>query len=139
MARIFILFALLLTFMHAANAQAVRQYQQSLPVAATTTALQIVPEGADITVVKYSGTDILVDVTITTTLGTTQILNHLQREGRYDLLVQVEGNTAIIMNKLAKRQTIKTKGVALDEQIKYVISIPENFSTQGTNAFAKLR
>jgi hypothetical protein len=138
MNRISIFIVLFLSTFGAANAQATRNYEQNFQVATTTTNLQIVPDSADIEVVKYAGTDILVSVTIITTLGTTQILNHLQREGRYDLVVEVNGNTAVIMNKLAKRQTIKTKGVPLDEQIRYVISIPENFTTQGTNVFAKL-
>jgi hypothetical protein len=40
----------------------------------------------------------------------------------------------VVKNKMLKRQTIKVKGAEMDEQIWYVISVPENFNVTNTSA-----
>jgi formamidopyrimidine-DNA glycosylase len=133
MIRFFISFALFLSFITVSNAQAVRRYHQSLAIA-DASAIQIEANGNEVDVIKWAGNDILIEITVTTKLGSTTILNHLQKEGRYDLAAKVENGTAIVLNSNTKRQNIKVKGAEMDEHIKYQISVPENATV--TNASA---
>jgi hypothetical protein len=123
------------------QSQAVRRYHQSLSLSESATSLQIEAQG-NVEVVNWSGSDILIEITVTTEAGSTAILNHLQKEGRYDLALNTDNTQAILVNKLTKRQPIKAKGADMDEHIKYHISIPEHISAANANinsAFSKLR
>jgi hypothetical protein len=133
MTRSFIFFALFFSFITANHAQAVRRYHQNLAIT-DASAIQVEAENAEVEIIKWEGSDILVEVTVTTKSGSTTILNHLQKEGRYDLAVKVENSTARLVNKTTKRQAIKVKGAEMDEQVKYQISVPDNYPV--TNASA---
>ena len=140
MSRFFISFVLFLTFVVVGNAQAVRRFHQNLSLSEATS-LQIDAQG-EVEVVKWAGSDILVEVTVSSENGSVAILNHLQTQGRFDLLLNVEGSSAKLVNKLTNRQAIKVKGVEMDEHVKYTISIPENFDGRGLmedHAYSKAR
>jgi hypothetical protein len=121
-------------FLHAATqAQAVRRYHQQLELS-DASAVRVDAQAAEVEMKEWAGSEILVEVFVTTKSGSTTILNHLQQEGRYDLIVTVESGVAVVKNKMLKRQTIKVKGAEMDEQIWYVISVPENINVTNTSA-----
>jgi ABC-type molybdate transport system substrate-binding protein len=141
MTRFTILIALLCSFYTVTNAQSVRRFHQSLSLAEASS-LQIDTQNAATEVTKWSGSEILVEVTVTTNSGSTAILNHLQKEGRYDLAVTIDAGVAKVVRKQGTRQAIKVKGAEMDELVQYKISVPENFTIQGDsdiNAFTKAR
>jgi hypothetical protein len=141
MIRILSSLALLFVLHTAVQAQAVRRYHQSLSLT-DASALQIDAQDAQVDVIKWAGSDILVEVTVSTNSGSTAILNHLQKEGRYDLIVTLEAGVAKVGRKQAKRQSIKAKGTEMDEIVHYKISVPESFTIQGgsdSNGFTKAR
>jgi hypothetical protein len=133
MTRFFFFIALSCSFITTSSAQAVRRYHQYLAIT-DATSIHINATAAQVEVVEWAGSEILIEVTVSSKSGSTAILNHLQKEGRYDLIVTVENGTATVLNKLAKRQTIKAKGAEMDEQVTYKISVPENYTV--TNASA---
>jgi hypothetical protein len=133
MTRFFFFIALSCSFITASSAQAVRRYHQNLALT-DATSIHINATSAQVEVVEWAGSEILIEVTVSSKSGSTAILNHLQKEGRYDLIVTVENGTAMVLNKLAKRQTIKAKGAEMDEQVSYKILVPENYTVTNTSA-----
>jgi hypothetical protein len=137
MFRIILSIATFLLFSVGTQAQAVRRYHQTLSVT-DATSLTVEAQG-QVELTTWAGSDVLVEITVTTAGGSVAVLNHLQKEGRYDLaIVQVNGK-ATIVNKMAKRQAIKVKGADMDEHIKYTISVPEQYDTGSAATGGKAR
>lgn len=132
MIRILITLVIFITSVSVTQAQTMRRYHQNLPLA-DVTSLHIDAQG-EVELKKWSGSEILIEVTVTTRSGSTAILNHLQKEGRYDLTVVMQGGVAQIVNKQLKRQPIKAKGADMDEHVVYVISVPDNLPVTGSES-----
>jgi hypothetical protein len=124
MIRFFYFFVLFLSFITLGQSQSVRRFHQNFDVQEATT-LQITAPGK-VEIVKWAGNEILVEVVISSANGSLAILNYLQKEGRYDLKLIVENGKAQLVGKSAKKQPVKAKGADMDEQVTYMISVPEN-------------
>jgi hypothetical protein len=128
MKRLIFFFALLLGFVSQAYSQTIRRFHQSFEIE-DLTAIQVAAEG-DVTINTWAGNTILVEIYITTSVGTPALINLLQKDGRYDLLLEKSATNAVVVNKMKHRQLIKVKGIDMDETIKYTISIPDSFAIQ---------
>lgn len=130
MTRAFLSLFLFFCFITVASSQAVQRYHQSFEVDQVN-AIDIQLEG-NVQVETWAGNTVLVEVYVTTANGSSAILTHLQKQGRFDLQFIADGNKALLSKKDVIRQPIKTKGVELDETVKYLISIPDSFRTDNT-------
>jgi hypothetical protein len=128
MKRLIFFFALLLGLVLQAYGQTIRRFHQSFEIE-DLTAIQVAAEG-DVTINTWAGNTILVEIYITTSVGTPALINLLQKDGRYDLLLEKSVTNAVVVNKMKHRQLIKVKGIDMDETIKYTISIPDSFAIQ---------
>ncbi len=133
MLRILFILAVFCSLHTAVQAQAVRRYHQNL-LLTDATSLQLDVQDAQVEIIKWAGSDVLVETKVSITSGSAAILNHLQKEGRYDLMVSVQDGTAQLVRKQAKRQPIKAKGLDMDEAVHYTISVPENLTLLESNA-----
>jgi hypothetical protein len=122
------MFALLLSIAYQANSQTVKRFHQNFEVEEIS-AIQIAAEG-DVTINTWAGNSVLVEIYITTSVGTPAVINLLQKDGRYDLLLEKSATNAMVVNKVKHRQLIKVKGIDMDETIKYTISVPDSFASE---------
>ncbi len=124
MTRYTILIALSFAFVTNAQAQSVRRFHQSIEVPEQQ-ALTLAPlSDAEVEVVQWEGSDILIEITVRSNTGSAAVLNHLQKEGRYDLVISTESGKPWLARKQVKRQVVKAKGVDMDEKVLYKISVP---------------
>jgi hypothetical protein len=128
MQRLLFVFVLFMHFIQINEAQVVRRFHQSFDVEELTQ-LVVHAEG-DVKINTWAGNTILVEVLIVTNIGTAAVVNLLQKEGRYELVLESAGDKTAIAHKLHHRQNIKVKGVDMDEAITYTISVPDSFTAE---------
>ncbi|MEN9610341.1 MAG: hypothetical protein RLZZ628_1155 [Bacteroidota bacterium] len=79
----------------------------------------------DYEVVTWSGNTILVEGTIQLDCCDQIMLSHIVKTGRYDLTI--ENSTDVISFGSKKRPPLTIKGLQCKEQVKFKISVPENY------------
>lgn len=87
---------------------------------------------------RWDGSEIKVEAVVTSSNGSTHILKHLHRSGRYEVVLFIENGHASLSQKAAKRQVIKNKGEVMDEQVSYIVYLPANYGAMGST-YSKFR
>jgi len=114
-------------FVTTLSAQATKNSSQMHTVDKSIKKLVLNVSSEDIEIQQTKGSRINIETTIELSTGNVNLLNYLEKSGRYDMEMianHSEGTVELVPNK--SKKVIVIKGAKIKESVKYKIFVPEN-------------
>ena len=86
---------------------------------------------------KWEGNTILTETTVQLHDASPAVFKHYLKEGRYQIMAEVENNALNISSVKMVRNPIKTKNGVCYEFVNTVVYYPEDFSVSGSSSLVK--
>lgn len=116
-----------------ANAQVTKTLVKTFPINGATKAMMIDIKNAQVDVKTSDEEVVRVQTTVTLKNGNETVYEQLSKSGRYNLALSTAEKPVLTA---ADRATTKVSGAELDEEVKYVVTVPKYVDAQNVNAIA---
>ena len=133
--RYIIVFCLSL-FGFVASAQVEKTIHQTYNIeGAQSISIQI--KGGEYEIENWAGNTILIETNIKLEQATTQILNYVIENGRYEVILENNEGSYILKDKQQQRNKLRSKTGECVENIKMKILVPDEFEIQSLTSLVK--
>jgi hypothetical protein len=127
---------LFLMFSKIGQAQVEKTIHQTFNVeGAQTISVQI--KGGEYEVQNWAGNTILIETNIKLEQATTQILNYVIEQGRYEVVLDQQNGSFTLKDKQTQRNRLRSKTGDCVENISMKILVPDEFAIQGLSQLVR--